>query len=1056
MRKRYFSWVVLGLANVLFGQQMPFLFVPGGPTNVEAIFQDHVGRLWVGGASDVACFDGTRFYSLREFGLPATTATAITEDGEGAIWIGTDLGVFRFQHGLLAQVMKGRVSGLAAAYGAVVASVESSLFRIRWNGREWRAKRIPFGGLQAGLSSLDHAGTLLISNTGWWGEVRAKDVVEWNGKQSLTIAKHEAPQGFAFNYLRDRFGCLWQRTGAVTTYQCPGEAKARELPGFVANRGSMWEGADGTMVFVNTGGLVTGRPGNFITTSAAHGLPDVNRAIIARDGTIWLGGAKGIYRWAQPRRMEYWTAREGFAGFGRICGVGNRLFAGNGQEGVAVLSEDRARWVPLAKSKSLGVVFDLLPDLKGGLFAGLRLGGVAEIRADGRITGQAGAHLAYVDQLARDEDGQVWAAGSGISRVRQTENRLVLEAEKLPEHGVGGPQSLDIEFAGKRRDAWACWVGGGVIHKESGGWRAITTKEGLRSNNCSSLAAMANGDVWVGYMGDPAFSTLRLTPGGQTIVKNFNIGGEFEKAPVMFVDADARGWLWRGTSEGVYVADEGAAQNNQWIRLDETDGLPNGNVSVQGFFGDADGSAWWVARDSSVVHFMPASDFVHPTFAPQVFVASFSWNSGAAKLAEAVGAMPHGSTVTAHIGTLQFDRRNALRLRYRVLPDESLWRDSRDLELRLGVVGWGDHSVEVQGRVGTGPWSGTAAQGFKVLRPFWATWPFLIGFALAGTAVGWGGYRWDRRRKRIERRALPDLMSLRMDAMVPEAHGLIGAALGGRFVVKEQLARGGFATVFDGFDKEQGCRCAVKVFHPEVSDEGLAQRFVQEVTALETVVHPNVVRIYGHGETALGVPYLVMEFVEGETLRKALAAGGLAAGETASLLRQIGRALEAIHAQRICHRDLKPDNLMIRAAGPAEERLVLIDFSIAIVKSPDKTVHGLSRAAGTIQYMAPEQAIGWADAASDIYSLAKVVMEMMTGKRVSELLPEASRDLPERVKEVLRGMRLGLSEEAIGMMGAALEFDPERRPREARAFAEKVAGDLEREKADAKKRTEAV
>jgi serine/threonine-protein kinase len=201
------------------------------------------------------------------------------------------------------------------------------------------------------------------------------------------------------------------------------------------------------------------------------------------------------------------------------------------------------------------------------------------------------------------------------------------------------------------------------------------------------------------------------------------------------------------------------------------------------------------------------------------------------------------------------------------------------------------------------------------------------------------------------------------------------------------------------------------------------------------------------------VPYLVMEFVEGETLRKALAAGGLEAGglaprEAASLLRQIGRALEAIHAQGICHRDLKPDNLMIRAAGPAEERLVLIDFSIAIVKSPDKTVHGLSRAAGTIQYMAPEQAIGWADAASDIYSLAKVVMEMMTGKRVSELLPEASRDLPERVKEMLRGMGLALSEEAIGMMGAALEFDPERRPRDARAFAEKVAGDLEREKAD--------
>ncbi len=135
---------------------------------------------------------------------------------------------------------------------------------------------------------------------------------------------------------------------------------------------------------------------------------------------------------------------------------------------------------------------------------------------------------------------------------------------------------------------------------------------------------------------------------------------------------------------------------------------------------------------------------------------------------------------------------------------------------------------------------------------------------------------------------------------------------------------------------------------------------------------------------------------------------------------------------------------MIRAAGPIEEKLVLIDFSIAIVKSPDKTVHGLARAAGTIQYMAPEQAVGWADASSDIYSLAKVVMEMITGKRLSELLPEAARDLPARVKELLAGLAVGFSRESIDLMGGALEFDPERRPQNAVVFAEKIAGDLEK------------
>lgn len=99
-------------------------------------------------------------------------------------------------------------------------------------------ERLPLGGLEAGVTSLDHSGTLLISNTGWWGEVRVKGIVEWRGGL-LPIAKHEAAKGLAFTYLRDRFGCLWQRTGAFTAYQCPGEAKATELPAFVANRGSM-------------------------------------------------------------------------------------------------------------------------------------------------------------------------------------------------------------------------------------------------------------------------------------------------------------------------------------------------------------------------------------------------------------------------------------------------------------------------------------------------------------------------------------------------------------------------------------------------------------------------------------------------------------------------------------------------------------------------------------------------------------------------------------------------------------------------------------------------
>jgi serine/threonine protein kinase len=114
----------------------------------------------------------------------------------------------------------------------------------------------------------------------------------------------------------------------------------------------------------------------------------------------------------------------------------------------------------------------------------------------------------------------------------------------------------------------------------------------------------------------------------------------------------------------------------------------------------------------------------------------------------------------------------------------------------------------------------------------------------------------------------------------------------------------------------------------------------------------------------------------------------------------------------------------------------------AIVKEPDQTMHGLSRAAGTFYYMAPEQAVGFAGPASDVYSLAKILLEMLTGQRLSTLLPDAAMDLPERVKDLIRNLPVRFSEESIELVASALEFDPSKRPQDARSFARPVGRDL--------------
>src|ERR1700683_812938 len=106
-----------------------------------------------------------------------------------------------------------------------------------------------------------------------------------------------------------------------------------------------------------------------------------------------------------------------------------------------------------------------------------------------------------------------------------------------------------------------------------------------------------------------------------------------------------------------------------------------------------------------------------------------------------------------------------------------------------------------------------------------------------------------------------------------------------------------------------------------------------------------------------------------------------------------------------------------------------------IVKEADETLHGLSRAAGSFDYMGPEQAIGYAEPSSDIYSLAKLVIEMLTGHQLKRLLPDASLDLPDRVRGLLGSLNVGISQDSIGMLAMALEFDPSRRPHVAGAFA---------------------
>ncbi|HKT46304.1 MAG TPA: serine/threonine-protein kinase [Candidatus Acidoferrales bacterium] len=1046
------SILLLFLVSTVSAQQYPFLPVtaPNAPKNIQVLFQDSRGMIWVGTKDDLLAFDGTHFYSLRATGYPEAEAKALAESSDGEIWSATQNGIFRFHRGKVEQIADGfalsvlqiGVRTMLAVMGPrlrdapdqVVGAPRWQIYLIRMTGDTWNLE--PLGQLKtSGYVTVDHQGTAIYPCTDGWCEITRDQIARWNPGDPIEPAFH-AYKSSAQRILRDRSGCMWFRSTGGAGYQCPGEAKPTlwAEAGMLDDGVRMTETPDGWIVISGGGRLGLGRPLVSRIIRATNGLPETEAAIEARDGTWWLGGSKGLYRLAHNFQLEYWSERDGLENPLSVLRVGERVYAASGL-GIKILSADRQNWRALGETQKLGLVLHLSPGPGDTIYAAF-FQGVAQIDGDGKLLALSPTGDRYAGtKLLRGPGGDLWLNGIGVRTMRLAGRRIAFGPEQLLVKTPDPILQLDAEYDKARDRLWVCGPKG-ISVRHNNAWREITAKEGMLQDFCLTLAVSSDGDAWYGYGTLDVFDRLRLDDSGQVNIQHFPVNG----SQTRFFDADQRGWLWRGGADGVFAAAPDKAAAGEWRSLRELDGLPAVSTNQQSFYSDPDGSVWFAA-DNTITHFRVPQNFLQTAATPELSLTGFSWDGGPAALVESLGGIPHSAAVTARIGSLFFDERSDLQMRYRLVPDQKYWKEINSFDLALGKPAWGKHQLQVEARIGRGPWSATT-QEFRVEKPAWLAWPALLSFALLGAITGVGIWKWDVRRKAFARNPLPDLAPWRLAALMPEVQKLTGALLDGRYEVGKLLARGGFANVLEGYDRKEQRRCAIKVFRSEIGkSESVQQRFEQEVSALQQVKHATVVAIYAHGTTS-GVPFLVMEFVEGKSLREILNGGALAPRRAAVLVRQIAEALEIIHGVGICHRDLKPENVMIRNPGSAEQA-VLIDFSIALVKEANETLHGLSRAAGTFEYMAPEQAIGYAEPSSDVYSLAKVLLEMLTGTSVAKLLPKASMDLPARARELAADLPAGFSEEALDAIASALEFDPSRRPASAAAFAELVAPDLE-------------
>jgi serine/threonine-protein kinase len=279
----------------------------------------------------------------------------------------------------------------------------------------------------------------------------------------------------------------------------------------------------------------------------------------------------------------------------------------------------------------------------------------------------------------------------------------------------------------------------------------------------------------------------------------------------------------------------------------------------------------------------------------------------------------------------------------------------------------------------------------------------------------------------------------------------VGSVLQDTYQITKLIGQGGMGTVWQARHlRLPDKRVAIKLLLGERVSEELFARFRREADVTSKLGHPNIVGVIDFNTLPGGAPYIVLEYLDGESLAKRIERGPLPLREVVEIVGQIGSALYAAHRAEIVHRDLKPDNVFLVPTEPTttdgapRDQVKVLDFGISKIKGSMAVKTQESAMLGTPQYMSPEQANGKnseVDARSDVWALGAIVYEMLTGRCAfgGESLPQVLVKIVAQPSPSLREVP-GIPAHVAEAVDRALAKEPADRFQDVRSFLAALTG----------------